>query len=116
MKQKIICIVCPRGCHLEVDPDNNYAVTGNFCPRGVPYGKSEMINPMRIVTSTVKITGADLCRCPVKTDRPIAKAQIKNVMEAINRVEVKAPVEAGDILIKNVLGTEVNVVSSRSIH
>lgn len=116
MKQKVICIVCPRGCHLEVDPDNDYEVTGNFCPRGIPYGKSEMINPTRVVTSTVKITGADLHRCPVKTDRATPKSLIKNIMEEINRVEIKAPVEVGDVVIDHVLGTEANLVASRSIH
>ena len=29
MKRKLICIVCPMGCHLDVDVDNDYAVTGN---------------------------------------------------------------------------------------
>ena len=32
--KELICIVCPKGCHLRVDEDNGYAVTGNGCPRG----------------------------------------------------------------------------------
>ena len=38
MVKELICIVCPRGCHLSVDIDNDYKVTGNLCPRGAEYG------------------------------------------------------------------------------
>ena len=38
---ELICIVCPRGCHLQVDEANGYAVTGNSCPRGAEYGRQE---------------------------------------------------------------------------
>ena len=31
--KELICIVCPRGCHLTVDEDHGYTVTGNSCPR-----------------------------------------------------------------------------------
>ena len=27
--KELVCIVCPRGCRLQVDEDNGYAVTGN---------------------------------------------------------------------------------------
>jgi len=36
-------------------------------------------------------------------------------MREINRIEVSAPVEAGMILVENILGTGANVISSRSI-
>ena len=51
MKQ-LICITCPKGCHLSVDEDNGYAVTGNSCPRGISYGQNELLHPVRVVTST----------------------------------------------------------------
>ena len=41
----LICIVCPKGCHLAVDEDNNYEVTGFGCARGVDYGKKELQSP-----------------------------------------------------------------------
>ncbi len=49
----LICIVCPRGCHLKVDEENDYKVTGNRCQRGVLYAYSELTNPTRVLTSTV---------------------------------------------------------------
>ena len=56
--KELICITCPKGCHLKVDEENGYAVTGNSCPKGEAYGKAELCHPTRVVTSTVKCTGA----------------------------------------------------------
>ena len=41
--KELICIVCPKGCHLKVDEENGCAVTGNGCPRGAEYGKNELL-------------------------------------------------------------------------
>ena len=54
---ELICIVCPKGCHLKVDEENGYRVTGNSCKRGEEYGKKELTNPTRVITSTVRVTG-----------------------------------------------------------
>lgn len=40
----IVCIVCPKGCRLTVD-DKTFEVTGNNCPRGAAYGKTELTSP-----------------------------------------------------------------------
>ena len=55
--RELICITCPKGCHLRVDEEKDYKVTGNGCPRGAVYGKKECTHPTRVVTSTVKIVG-----------------------------------------------------------
>jgi len=115
MKQKLICIVCPMGCHLDVDVDNDYAVTGNQCKRGIAYAKKELTNPTRTITSTVKIKGGIYNRLPVKTDKEISKEQVFKVMELLNEVEVVSPIKVGTIILHNVLNTDVNVVASRSM-
>ena len=89
--KELICIVCPKGCHLKVDENKDYAVTGNGCPRGAEYGKAELTNPTRVVTSTVRCTGGAYPRCPVKTDKPIPKALMFQIMEELNKVDVAAP-------------------------
>ena len=81
MMKELICICCPRGCHLKVDEEKK-EVTGNACPRGKEYGINEVTNPVRVVTSTVKITGANLRRLPVKTDKPIPKGKIFEIDSA----------------------------------
>ena len=110
----IICIVCPKGCRLQVD-EQTLAVTGNACPRGVAYGAKELRDPTRVITSTVRITGAHLPRLPVKTDCDIPKARIFDVMRALEQVTVQAPVRRGDILLPHVCGTQANIVATRDL-
>ena len=80
--KELICIVCPKGCHLYVDEENNDFVTGNSCPRGAVYGQNEIRNPQRTLTSTVRIQGAAYRRCPVKTNRPIPKSAMLQIGRA----------------------------------
>jgi len=112
---KIICIVCPKGCHLEVDENNNYAVTGHDCQRGIEYGQTELKNPTRVITSTVKITGALHRRCPVKTALPIPKGLIADAMRLLDGVELSAPVKIGQVVVKDICGTGVAFVATRSM-
>ena len=81
--KELICIVCPRGCHLKVDEANDYAVTGNSCPRGAEYGRNECTHPTRVLTTTVKIDGAAYRRCPVRTERAIDKSLLFKAMDAL---------------------------------
>ena len=111
--KELICITCPKGCHLKVD-EETFAVTGNSCPRGAVYGANELRNPVRVVTSTV-IAEGPARRLPVKTDRPIPKGKMFEVMAEIARVRVKPPVAVGQILIPNVAGTDGNVVATKAL-
>lgn len=110
----LICIVCPKGCHLHVDEDT-LKVTGNECMRGEIYAQSELTNPVRVVTSTVRITGAEIPRLPVKTDGDIPKKDIFAAMKLLDNIKVEAPVKKGDIIVANILGGAVNFVATRSL-
>lgn len=114
MERELICIVCPKGCHLKVDIDNKN-VTGNSCKRGSIYGLNEVISPTRIVTSTIKIEGVEGHVVPVKTQEAIPKEKIFDVMKEINNAKVKAPIKVGQVIIENVLNTGVNIVATKSI-
>lgn len=113
--KELICIVCPKGCHLKIDEQNGYKVTGNSCAKGEDYGKNELLHPVRVVTSTVKITGGALSRCPVKTNKAIPKDKIFEAMELLNSVTLTYPVRKGKIVLKNILGTGANFVVTRSL-
>ena len=110
---ELICINCPRGCHLKVDENLN--VTGNFCPRGAAYGKQEVTNPVRTVTSTVRIDCANLPLCPVKTVKATPKGKMFDIMASIDKVKLVAPIHVGDVVIKDVCGTGVDVVACRDM-
>lgn len=115
MKKELICIACPMGCHLEVDIDNNYAVTGNSCKRGEAYGKKELTNPTRIITSTVIIDKGIHKRIPVKSSGEVPKEMIFKVMKELEKAKLTSPVTVGDIVIENVCNTGVDIVASRSM-
>lgn len=111
----LICITCPKGCHLTVDEDNDYAVTGNACPRGAEYGKNELKNPVRVVTSTVRTNSAEYPRCPVKTNGAIPKGKMFDAMRLLDDVALEVPIKAGDTVIDNLFDTGISFVTCKNI-
>jgi len=111
--KELICITCPRGCHLLVDDQLN--VTGNFCPRGAMYAKAELTHPVRTLTSTVYINGKFEQRLPVKSSDPLPKELIFKAMEEINIVKTCVPMHIGDVVIKNILNTGIDIVATKNI-
>ena len=105
------------GCSLSVDMENGKVnhVTGAACKKGVAYAGLECTNPTRIVTSTVPVRGGDLRMAPVKTGNAIPKNKITACLDSLKGIELEAPVTIGDIVIKNVCGTGVDIVAARNI-
>lgn len=113
--KSLICIVCPKGCRLEVEDGATITVTGQGCVRGEKYAVTEIRNPTRVLTSTIAVDGGVSTRCPVKTDGAIPKGLIFAAMDAVNEVTVCAPIAIGDVVIHNVCDTGYNVVATRDI-
>lgn len=111
----LICITCPRGCHLSVDENNGYTVTGNACLRGKDYGFNEVTNPQRVVTSTVRTESKKFPRCPVKTNGTIPKGKMFEAMRMLDDITLKTPISEGDAIIKDLFGTGVDFVTCKSI-
>ena len=111
--RELICINCPRGCRLKVD--DNFNVTGNFCPRGVIYAKNELTHPVRTLTSTVKVQSTLERRLPVKSSEPLPKEKVFDAVKELDHVLVQVPVHIGDVVVKNVAGTGINIVSTKNI-
>lgn len=109
---ELICIRCPIGCRLTVT--DSLTVSGNQCKRGMEYAIEEMTAPKRIVTSLIKLVGADE-PLSVKTEAPIPKELIFDVLEEIKKLRLKAPIEIGTVLIENILGTGVNIVATKTV-
>ena len=111
MKKNLTCIECPIGCEIEVEMGNGVVVSvkGNSCPRGRLYAEAEVVCPKRVVTSTVRADNGEMI--PVKTDRPVRKDAIFEVMEKINKTVCKIPVALGDILVENICDDANLVVS-----
>lgn len=114
---ELVCIVCPIGCRLTVETgeDGKLIFSGNNCKRGEEYALRETTNPTRTLPTTVKITGGILTRLPVRTAQAIPKKLIFECMKELRKIEVQAPIKMGDIIIKNILKTGVDVIASRSM-
>ena len=111
--KELICIVCPNGCRLQVDEANGCAVTGNACPRGEEYGRNELLHPVRVLTGTVRLHGAALARCPVKSSGASPKEKLLEAAQALCAVDAVAPVRRGDVVLADVCGTGVDIVAAR---
>lgn len=111
--KELICILCPRGCRLKVD--DNLNVTGNFCPRGIIYAKTEITNPTRSLTSTVKIKAKDAVRLSVKTSQPVPKGKMFDCIRELDKVIVEAPIHIGDVVLHNVCDTGADFIATKDI-
>ncbi len=117
--KEMICILCPLGCKMQVSEKPGHPedlkVRGIQCKEGKKYAYEEYKNPTRILTSTVAIHNAPLPRLPVKTSKPLPKGLVYKAMEEINKVELNGPVKVGTVIIKDLLGTGIDVVATRSL-
>ncbi len=95
----LTCIVCPRGCTLEVtfNATEIHTVEGNLCPRGYRYAVDECTHPMRTLTTTA--CTADGGVVAVKTETPIRKENMFVCMAAINALILPLPVHIGDVVL-----------------
>jgi CxxC motif-containing protein len=116
-KKNLTCICCPMGCQITVTLDNGEVtdVTGNTCKRGDVYARKEVTNPTRVVTSSVRVSGVRIAMVSCKTAGDIPKGKIFDCCKAIQSIEVQAPVKIGDIILKDVCGTGVDVIATKEV-
>ena len=114
MKKSLICVSCPLGCPIEVEIENGevVAVTGNTCKRGDAYARAEITNPVRSLTTSVKVENGLHPVVPVKSSGPVPKDKMFDCMKEINAVTINAPVKIGDVVIENILGLGVDIVAT----
>lgn len=113
----LTCILCPLSCSLTVQEVNGEIteVSGYSCKLGKEYAPQELLHPMRMVTTTVKLNGAAITRLPVKTSHPIPKEKIFDFMQEIAPLIVNSPVICGQVIKKNVVGSDADLVATRSV-
>ena len=115
--EEIICVSCPKGCRIKVESkdDEIIDISGFGCKEGKRYAREEFKNPTRILPTTVKVKGGEFPLVSVKTKKGIPKDKLLKAMEVIAKIEVKAPVEIGDIILDDILDTGVELVATRNI-
>lgn len=116
-KRELVCIRCPIGCMITAErlPDGGLEIAGNTCSRGAEYAEKELTDPVRIVTSTVRVRNGAQAVVPVKTKADIPKGKMMECMEAIKGVVLEAPVHIGDVALADAAGTGVDIVVTKEV-
>ncbi len=117
-KQEIICIVCPLGCHVTLTIDtkvNIESIAGNQCKEGKRYATTEYLHPERVLTATVLTEGREHRLLPVRTDKPVPKSQLKDFMLVIAKIKVNPPVEVGQEIVHDILGSGANLIATGTL-
>lgn len=113
-KTKILCVTCPKGCTLEVTHEKEVVIEVKpGCKRGHQYAARELVDPRRMVATTIRIKNAAHPLLPVYTSEPFPKARINELREALRKTEVTAPVKMGQVVISNLLDTGIDIIASR---
>ena len=117
MKKEIICTVCPRGCHIQVEGEGDkiLSVEGYGCKRGLEYGSAEFAHPVRILTTTVKMAGIPNDLLPVRSTKPLPKEKLFECMEVIRATTAKLPVKRYDVIISDICGCGVDIVATKTV-
>lgn len=117
------CTTCPSECLLTVEVERDadgavvevHSVTGNSCPRGDKFARQELTCPMRVLTTTVAVSGGDEALLPVRTTEAIPLALHTQAMDLIRGLVVDAPIRMGDVVLKDLLSTSINLIASMDI-
>ena len=114
---KLICIMCPLGCELTVKHIGKkvISVQGNGCPLGEKFAKEEFSNPKRVVITTVQVKNGKRRLVPVRSDKPVPKEKLFDVLKYLRKVQISAPVKFHQIVVENILGTEANIIATDEV-
>ncbi|MDK2372896.1 MAG: DUF1667 domain-containing protein [Candidatus Korarchaeota archaeon] len=114
---KLTCVICPLSCSVEVEVEGNRVkdVRGFSCPRGKEWAVEEVLSPKRVVMTVIRVRAGKEPVVSVKTDSPIPKERIRELMSYLATLEVEAPVFIGQVVVEHPLGLETKVVATRSV-
>ncbi len=115
----VTCVICPKGCSISVEwvEENGEKVIkevkGNSCKRGLSYASSEVVHPVRVLSSTVRIKNSRLSLLPVRSASPLPRELMFEAMKTIKNTAVNGPVKMGDVIIKNVADSGIDMIACR---
>lgn len=117
MRKEYTCIICPNGCELEVEIEGGkiMAIAGAACKKGKEYVEQELIDPQRNIATSVFVENGAIPLVSVRLTNPIPKARIFDVVNEIKKVKLMAPVTLGQVIIKNVLGLNSDVIATKHV-
>ena len=116
-KKRFTCVTCPVGCEVDVELQNGSIVSikGNKCDKVKEFVLQELKEPMRVLTTTVRIEGAKWAMLPVRTDKPIPKRLFLQAMGELAGIDLKAPVHMSEVIVRDIAGSSANIVATRTM-
>lgn len=99
----------------QIEDGEVLAVDGNACMRGYAYAQREVMNPTRTFTSTMKVTGGTEKLVSVKTEKEVPKDKVMECAEELRGKAARAPIAVGDLLIKNIAQTGIDLVATANV-
>jgi CxxC motif-containing protein len=117
LQKELTCIICPLGCQITLDihPDGNiHNLSGNKCREGQKYALAEATQPMRVFTTTLLTEGSRRL-VAVRTDKPVPRDRLKELMRFTAQIKVNPPVKTGQEIIHNILETGANLIATSTL-
>lgn len=117
MLREFTCIICPNGCEMEAEIEDGKLVSaaGALCPRGEAYVRQELMDPRRTISTSVLVNGGVLPLASVRLTAPIPRDRLLDAMGEIKQISVNAPVAAGTVVLKNILGYDSDVIVTKNV-
>jgi CxxC motif-containing protein len=116
-KKHFTCVTCPVGCEVDVEVQDGsiISVTGNKCDKVKEFVQQELKEPMRVLTTIVRIKGAKYAMLPVCTDKPIPKRLFTPAIGELAGIDLQAPVHISEVIVKDIAGSGANIVATRTM-
>jgi CxxC motif-containing protein len=116
-KRHFTCVTCPVGCEVDVElrDGNIISMKGNRCEKVKEFVLQELKEPVRVLTTTVRIEGAEYAMLPVRTDKPIPKRLFLQAIGELAGIDLQAPVHISDVITKDIAGSGANIVATRTM-
>lgn len=119
MTKELTCVVCPAGCKITAELDENgkiLSLDGYTCQRGKKYAESELTHPVRTLTSTIPVSTPDGIRLlAVRTNQPIPKETLFEAMKIIRKTKITSPVRTGDVIIPDFIEKGTSLIACRNV-
>lgn len=111
--KNVVCIVCPKGCEIEVYGDVSHPVfKGYSCEKGLEFAKQDLVNPKRVLCTTIRTNNPRRILLPVRTDREIPLEIFDKVMCKIKQIVVEKPVRRGEVIVENIANSNASLIAT----
>jgi len=117
MNKEYTCIICPNGCEIEAQIAGTtvLSIEGASCTRGRLYVEQELIDPQRNIATSVFVKNENIPLVSVRLTHTIPKNRIFDVMNEIKKITLTAPIVINQVVIKNVLGLNSDVIATKHV-